>query len=217
MRAVVLSHRQVAAELGHIGDWLAEKGFGVERVHREDAPTVPDADLLVVLGSPNSVATGHCEPPALAEIELVKDWVERGRPYVGICFGAQVLARALGGSVRRMDATYRAFAEVDCADEAPPELSGKWVLWHEDSITAPPDAQVLARVPHADVAFRQGNAVGLQPHIEFDSEIVERLARIVNIADDEWRPLRDALEREEANHASRARSLLDAVWLSFDH
>jgi GMP synthase (glutamine-hydrolysing) len=217
MRAVVLSHRQVAAELGHIGDWLTEKGFGVERVHREDAPAVPDADLLVVLGSPNSVATGHCEPPALTEIALVKDWVERGRPYVGICFGAQVLARALGGSVRRMDTTYRAFAEVDCADEAPPELSGKWVLWHEDAITAPPDARVLARVPHADVAFRRGNAIGLQPHIEFDSEIVERLARIVNIADDEWRPLRDALEREDANHATRARSLLDAVWLSFDH
>jgi len=96
MRAVVLSHRDVADELGHVGDWLEDGGFAVDRVYREDQPSLPTADLLVVIGSPNSVAEGFCQPAARGEIEAVRQWVTADRPYLGICFGAQVLSCALG-------------------------------------------------------------------------------------------------------------------------
>ncbi len=210
-RSVVLSHRGVADELGHIGDWLATSGFSVERIYREDSPSLPDADVLIVLGSPTSVAAGHCRPPAQSEVDAVRDWVASDRPYIGVCFGAQVLARALGGSVTRMDHTFRSYVEFGVSDGAPSELAGPWAVWHEDAITAPEDADVLARLPHADAVFRRGRAWGLQPHIEFDATIVRNLATIVDIPEEQWLSLHDALRHDDGGHATRARALLDRI------
>ena len=210
-RAIVLSHRGVADELGHIGEWLSDSGMSIDRVYREDDPRIPDGDLLVVLGSPNSVASGHCLPPAQAEIEAVRAWVAADRPYVGVCFGAQVLARAFGGSVSRMDRTFRDYIDFETAQGAPSVLEGRWAVWHEDAITAPSEAEVLARLPHADTVFRVGRAWGLQPHVEFDATIVRNLGDVVGIPEDQWLPLHRALSDDDAGHASRSRALLDHI------
>jgi GMP synthase-like glutamine amidotransferase len=210
-RAIVLSHRGVADELGHIGEWLSDSGMSIDRVYREDDPRIPDGDLLVVLGSPNSVASGHCLPPAQAEIEAVRAWVAADRPYVGVCFGAQVLARAFGGSVSRMERTYRDYIDFETAQGAPSVLEGRWAVWHEDAITAPSEADVLARLPHADTVFRIGRAWGLQPHVEFDATIVRNLGDVVGIPEDQWLPLHRALSDDDAGHASRSRALLDHI------
>lgn len=210
-RAIVLSHRGVADELGHIGEWLSDSGMSIDRVYREDDPRIPDGDLLVVLGSPNSVASGHCLPPAQAEIEAVRAWVAADRPYVGVCFGAQVLARAFGGSVSRMDRTYRDYIDFETVQGAPSVLEGRWAVWHEDAITAPSEAEVLARLPHADTVFRVGRAWGLQPHVEFDATIVRNLGDVVGIPEDQWLPLHRALSDDDAGHASRSRALLDHI------
>jgi len=210
-RAIVLSHRGVADELGHIGEWLSDSGMSIDRVYREDDPKIPDGDLLVVLGSPNSVASGHCLPPAQAEIEAVRAWVAADRPYVGVCFGAQVLARAFGGSVSRMDRTYRDYIDFETAQGAPSVLEGRWAVWHEDAITAPSEADVLARLPHADTVFRIGRAWGLQPHVEFDATIVRNLGDVVGIPEEQWLPLHRALSDDGAGHASRSRALLDHI------
>ena len=178
MRAVVLSHRSIAHELGLIGPWLDAVTQGrIERRFREDGVTLADgdADLLVVLGSPGSVADGHCAPGAADEIAAVRAWVEAGRPYLGICFGSQVLARALGGSVRRLEATYRAYRALPTAAGAPDSVAGPWVTWHEDAITAPPGSEVLASLPHADLAFRAGRAWGIQSHVEVTGDSLERM------------------------------------------
>ena len=210
-RAIVLSHRGVADELGHIGEWLSDSGMSIDRVYREDDPKIPDGDLLVVLGSPNSVASGHCLPPAQAEIEAVRAWVAADRPYVGVCFGAQVLARAFGGSVSRMDRTFRDYIDFETAQGAPSVLEGRWAVWHEDAITAPSGADVLARLPHADTVFRIGRAWGLQPHVEFDATIVRNLGDVVGIPEEQWLPLHRALSDDDAGHASRSRALLDHI------
>ena len=210
-RAIVLSHRGVADELGHIGEWLSDSGMSIDRVYREDDSRIPDGDLLVVLGSPNSVASGHCLPPAQAEIEVVRAWVAADRPYVGVCFGAQVLARAFGGSVSRMERTYRDYIDFETAQGAPSVLEGRWAVWHEDAITAPSGADVLARLPHADTVFRIGRAWGLQPHVEFDATIVRNLGDVVGIPEEQWLPLHRALSDDDAGHASRSRALLDHI------
>lgn len=210
-RAIVLSHRGVADELGHIGEWLSDSGMSIDRMYREDDPKIPDGDLLVVLGSPNSVASGHCLPPAQAEIEAVRAWVAADRPYVGVCFGAQVLARAFGGSVSRMERTYRDYIDFETVQGAPSVLEGRWAVWHEDAITAPSEAEVLARLPHADTVFRVGRAWGLQPHVEFDATIVRNLGDVVGIPEDQWLPLHRALSDDDAGHASRSRALLDHI------
>ena len=153
-RAIVLSHRAVAHELGNIGTWFELRDYEVTHVYREDITEDSlvsldhvKGDILFVLGSPSSVADGYCLAPAQQEIELVRQWVSGGRKYVGICFGAQVLACALGGSVRRMDQTFRAFTEMTLTNGAPEVVQGNWAVWHEDAITAPVGAEVMARLP----------------------------------------------------------------------
>ena len=213
--AVVLSHAEVAEELGHIGGWLERHGYSVSRVHRESPIDELRGDLLIALGSPDSVATGYAKEPAAAEIELVSRWVGQGRPYVGVCFGAQVLACALGGSVRRMPSTFRSYVGFEIADGAPLELEGRWSVWHEDAISAPVSSEVLARLPHADAVFRQGRAWGLQPHIEFDSGIVHRLVDKMSVKPGDWECLYEDLRVDDEGHAHRVSALLDVISADF--
>lgn len=212
--AIVLSHRTVAHELGHLQPWFDHNGFLVRRIYREDKPELADADLLVVLGSPHSVVTGYCEPAAEAEIAMVGEWLGRARPYLGVCFGAQVLACALGGRVRRMAETYRAFAPLTLTGDAPQSLEGSWALWHEDAITAPLGSTVLATVPHADTVFVHGSAWGVQPHIELTPDAMARLGPLMNIAPEVWETLYQAMKDDERGLAERAGLLLDTFWAS---
>ncbi len=210
--AVVLSHRAVAHELGPLGAWLDARGFEVSRIHREDAPAVPDADLLVVLGSPGSVADGFCSPADEAEITQVRDWVEAERPYLGICFGSQVLARALGGSVERMRSTDRGWMTLasDEADQA--VFAGPWMVWHEDGLTAPATARVRARSGKADQVFSYRRAWGIQFHPELDSASLERMAVATGAGPEAYEPLVTAMRNDEEGHRQRSLRLFDAFW-----
>ena len=203
----VLSHRDVAAELGHLGTWLEARNTRVSRLFREDSLQIPDADALIVLGSPTSVAEGHCQTAARQEIELVASWIADDRPFLGVCFGAQALACAAGGSVRRMDHTFRAYTEVETEH---PNLEGRWSVWHEDAISAPGEA--IASLLHADAVFRVGRAWGVQPHVEFTSDIVERLARAFGVDDSAWRGLWESLRDDEDGHERRTHRLLDEIF-----
>lgn len=212
-RAVVLSHRAIAHELGAVGDWLTSSGFSVDHVFREDEPTLPDdADLLVVLGSPNSVAEGRCLPAGDREVAQVREWLDSDRPYLGICFGAQVLALATGGRVRRLDETVRGWLPVDVTDTEVPGLSGPWLVWHEDGITAPEAARVLARTDAADEVFTIGRAWGIQFHPELQSDSLERMAVAIGADEPSYRSLVDAMAADESGHRARALALLDAFW-----
>lgn len=196
-RVVVLAHRDIAQELGHLEPWLDEHSYVIERVYRGDEELIDNADLLIVMGSPSSVAAGHLLAPAEKEISMVREWVATGRPYLGLCFGAQVLAKALGGEVNRLERTFRDY--VDCTSGLASEVSfeGPWVVWHDDAITAPPGAEVFARLPHADLAFRAGNAWGFQPHIEVTPASLQRMAIALGAPEAAYEPLVAALAADE--------------------
>ena len=210
--AIVLSHRRVANELGHLEPWFGRNEFVVRRIFREDRPELTDADLLVVLGSPNSVASGYGEQPEASEIAMVGEWIKHDRPYLGICFGSQVLAQALGGSVRRMAEKYRSYTPMTLTSDSPPSLSGSWALWHEDAISAPTNSTVLATMPHADTVFARRSAWGVQPHIEFTPEIVARLGQAIELSPNLWEPMHQAMKDDEIDLAERAALLLDSFW-----
>ena len=212
--ALVLSHRSVAHELGTLGDWLAQEGFTVRRVHREDGVELPDedADLLIVLGSPGSVAAGFCPPAAEKEVEQVRAWVEADRPYLGICFGSQVLALALGGTVERMPTTDRGWMSL-ASDEGESDVcAGPWMVWHEDALTAPREARVRARTGNADQVFSQRRAWGIQFHPELDSAALDRMAAALGAAPDDYQSLVAAMRDDESGHRLRAMRLFDAFW-----
>ncbi len=184
--ANVLAHKSIANELGLIGEWLDERGWTYERLWREEFPVIPDADALIVLGSLDSVASGHCAAWAPSEMDVIREWIDAGTPYLGVCFGAQILASVLGGKVERRPRFYRKVEQLPWNDGT---MRGPWVLWHEDIIAGAGTGEVVSELPHAITALRSGNAWGIQAHIELESGGLERLGRAVGAPPDVFTPL----------------------------
>jgi GMP synthase-like glutamine amidotransferase len=96
-------------------------------------------------------------------------------PVLGLCFGGQALAAALGGEVETAPAPELGWTEIE-TDE--PELvpPGPWLEWHYERFSVPPGATEIARTDAASQAFRHGRHLGVQFHPESTVEIVERWA-----------------------------------------
>jgi GMP synthase (glutamine-hydrolysing) len=119
--------------------------------------------------------------PGLAAI---RDWlteaVRREMPVLGICLGAQLLARALGAAVVPGERKEIGFATVTVDDPTDPVLGGlapgaKVLHWHGDVFELPKGASRLAASElTANQAFRRGNAWGVLFHPEADLALVER-------------------------------------------
>lgn len=218
--AVVTHNSGPGGELGHLGTWLSTRGFDVELVDRDrpfTADVADDADLLVMLGSKWSVARpmnradddAHAAAAIATEIELARRRVAQDRPTLGICFGGQLLSRALGGQVRHLD---RMFMEWETPRSAVAEVGREWFFVHEDHIALPVDALALAEADHATVAFRQGRAWGLQFHPEVDARILDLWFDDLGMDRAQVDRHIDRLRaREEANRAE-AHALFDLIW-----
>lgn len=188
MRVLVVQHEPECPP-ALLGEWLLEEGVaGAELDVRrpydgEELPASLDGHAgLVILGG-HMGANDDAEFPWLTRVkELVRDGVERGVPTLGICLGHQLMAVALGGTVRR-NPLGRQVGVYDVgwtdAVTADPLLGGlgraRGVQWNNDVVTRMPESGVvLARAPRGEVqAARFGEvAWGLQLHPEADAGVV---------------------------------------------
>lgn len=157
---------------------------GVEVVVRrpldgEALPEHPEVAGAVVMGGPMNVDDHGTYPALAAERDWIAEAVEREIPVLGVCLGAQLIARALGGEVRPGPEPEIGFAPIDVSDQADPVVGGlapsATVLhWHGDVFDLPDGAVPLAsseRTEHQ--AFRLGSAWALLFHAEADAALVE--------------------------------------------
>lgn len=167
-----------------LGEVFAESGFDVGTFDvvspaRPDDPVVdvtfPDAtdyDVIVTLGA-RWAADDDSLPWVGAQMEMLRRALAAGAGVLGVCFGGQLLARALGGTVGRSPQPEIGWHDVHSSDDAlVPQ--GPWFQWHFDRFTVPPDAIGIAGNDRAVQAFQQGRALGLQFHPEVDVDLVER-------------------------------------------
>ena len=175
MRALVFGNLD-DDDLGAVGDWAEERQFHLERVMREEiaGPVDIDAhDLVISLGSVWSVYWPALQATLRPELDALRRAVEIGVPVLGICFGGQMLAAALGAKVTR--APQPEIGWIDVESDVPDLVApGPWMAWHIDRFTVPEGAIELARTPLAPQAFRVGRSLGLQFHPEVDAAIVKR-------------------------------------------
>jgi GMP synthase-like glutamine amidotransferase len=177
MRALFVQHDHVSP-VGPIGERLAERGYTVDELvvvpaDRFHAPAVvadfPDPtayDVIVPMGAPWSVYDLATIGPWIEpELDLLRRAVAGGVPVLGICFGGQALAAALGGSVVPADEVEIGWTEVD-TDEPDLVEAGPWFEWHHDRWVAPPGACVVARTAAAEQAFVVGRSLAVQFHPE---------------------------------------------------
>ena len=167
-----------------LGEVFTESGFDVSTfdvvpARDPDNPvrevTFPDPapfDAIVPLGA-RWAAYDDTVPWIAAEMAMVRAALDSGTGVLGVCFGGQLLARALGGTVARSPEPEIGWHDVDTGDTALVP-GGPWFQWHFDRFTAPPGAHTVARNAHAVQAFSLGRALGLQFHPEVDGALVEQ-------------------------------------------
>ncbi|MBE3639108.1 type 1 glutamine amidotransferase [Mangrovicoccus algicola] len=172
MKVLVLQN-STSSGLGTFGSLLADR-HGAELIIR-DARTesyreFPDHDLLVVLGSPRGVYEMDAHPWIRQQRDFLKSRVAQDRPTLGICFGAQLIASALGAEVLPMGDKIHGWRVNDHAADA--LWQGPWFRWHGDRFDVPEGCELLAADGTVPQAFQHGRAIGVQFHPEVDATIV---------------------------------------------
>lgn len=175
VRTLIVANRS-DADPGYVGEALLARAARFEVLLREDEwspPGLQDYDVVVSLGSEWSVYWEHVAPEVTREAVLLRQAVDAGKPVLGLCFGAQILAHALGGAVRAAPAPELGWHRVD-SDVPHLVPEGPYVQWHSDRFDLPPGARELARNGAGPQAYTLGSAVGLQFHPEATPEVVRR-------------------------------------------
>jgi GMP synthase-like glutamine amidotransferase len=170
-RALFISHEADVAP-GYIGEAAQRRGFAVERldIWETQLPDPGSYDLIVPLGSAEA-AYDDAVSWLAGELEFLRRATQAGVPMFGICFGAQVLARALGGAVRPATQPEVGWFTID--SDAEDDISpGPWLEWHFDTLMPPDGAKVLARSPAGVQAYQYGRHLGVQFHPEVSPDIL---------------------------------------------
>jgi len=180
----MVQHDHVTAS-GSVGARLRERGFEIDEIlvvteENFETPNVefvfPDAgnyDLVIPMGAPWSAWDDACIGRWLQpELEWIRTVVEADIPVFGICFGGQLMARALGGAVARGTKAEIGWTVIHSDD---PSLvsSGPWFQFHYDQWTMPNGAVEIARNAVAPQAFTYGRSLAVQFHPELDTAILK--------------------------------------------
>jgi len=172
--------------LGTLEAHLAQAGLAcryVELFRGIPAPSELDrAAGLVVLGGPMNVDQVRAYPFLQPEVDRIRDAVMRPLPVLGICLGAQLLAKSLGARVFANPVKEIGWYEIELTAAAAqdPLLQGcppraTVFQWHGDTFDLPPGAVHLAQSAACrHQAFRYGSrAYALQFHVEMTEAMVE--------------------------------------------
>jgi GMP synthase-like glutamine amidotransferase len=186
MRMSVLQHVEFEAPAG-VAEWAAGRGVPLRIFHLYRDPTLPplsDFDMLTVMGGPMS-ANDEARLEWLGpEIALVREAIAAGKTVLGICLGAQIIAKALGARVYPGRTKEIGWFPVQRTAGSPPVFDGLPETftpfhWHGETFDLPRGARLLAgsKVTEAQ-AFAVGHHVlGLQFHMEATEESVRALVK----------------------------------------
>ena len=162
---------------GYLRELLENDGFEITSINtKHDQLIEKDYSLVVILGAPESANDDL--PYLKAEQQLIRNYVEKKTPILGICLGSQLIAKTFGAKV------YRGLRkEIGFYNDL--KISGDSVFfsgfknpftvfhWHGDTFDLPTDAIRLASSKHyLNQAFQYKSAVGLQFHLEVNEEMV---------------------------------------------
>ena len=169
---------ELDAQAGLLGPWARARGLTLSVIHLGGGDRLPgrlpDCAGVVVLGSAQT-AFDDTVPWLAAELALVAQALADGVPLLGICFGGQVLARALGARLYRLPDPEIGWVRL--ASQHPGLAGGPWLEWHRDGFDLPPGARELATGGASVQAYAIGPHLGLQFHPEATEPITQAWLR----------------------------------------
>ena len=152
------------------GHGFTFEGFNV--VDNEFPSGADAADGWLITGSKHGAYEDHDWIPPLEE--LIREIYAAGRPLVGVCFGHQIIAQALGGTVEKFDGGWS-------VGHTTYDIEGQKMAinaWHQDQVTAlPPGAKVIGSSDFCEnAALVYDNRIyTIQPHPEFTAHMIGQL------------------------------------------
>jgi len=172
---------------GAILDWVSKKKHRLQytRFYKgEDPPDASGVDLLIIMGGPMNVFDFHIHPWMEEEIAWVKEFILMGKPVLGICLGAQIIAAALGQEVypgpHREIGWYNlqffpSLGDFKIFGDLP--VTRKVFHWHGDTFNIPEEATRIAAsqaFPNQGFIYRN-KVIALQFHLEVTPESLKLL------------------------------------------
>ncbi|MCU7811738.1 MAG: type 1 glutamine amidotransferase [Candidatus Thiodiazotropha sp. (ex Notomyrtea botanica)] len=182
MKPIRIFRHLVCHHPGYLGEFLQQRGVPWQLVCIDQDHPIPqstdDVSALVFMGAGVSV---NDDPPWVeGELQLIRKAFEVDLPVMGICFGAQLMSKALGGTISRgegMEIGWHPLQKVG-------EDSDGWLEglphhfdafhWHADTFTLPQSSRhILSSACFPHQGFVMGDHIGLQFHLEMTQEMVE--------------------------------------------
>ena len=227
-RPKVVAIRHVPFEdLGAFAPELVKRNFDVQYldagIDALRSPATDDAELLVVLGGPIGANQEDIYPFLTTELQTIESRIAANRPLIGICLGAQLMARSLGARVYPGPAKEIGFAPIELTSAGQEsclcEYEGSVVLhWHGDTFDLPENSKQLASSAICEnQAFIYGSsAIAFQFHPEaagnqFETWLIAHNVELTD-ADIDIRALREEWKAQKEQLQARAQRCL-ARWL----
>jgi GMP synthase (glutamine-hydrolysing) len=169
---LILQHAE-GEWIGSMEHWFADKEYSLSTIrldHDEQLPEESSFDWLIVMGGPMSVYDESGYPWLVAEKQFIREAIDQNKTVLGICLGGQLIANALGATVKANSQQEIGWYEVHkVAAEAEwlPETF-KPLSWHGDMFEVPEKATSLAYskvTPSQGFAFNE-RVIALQFHLE---------------------------------------------------
>lgn len=170
-----------------LGTYLEDKGFALQTVAMERNDPFPESlekiDAVICLGGPMNVYEEQKYPFLVEEDKFIKTVVKRQIPFLGICLGSQLLAKACGGKVVTSPVKEIGFGNIRLTASGTQDtlFSGlaedlRVYQWHEDMAELPLEGERLAFSAECpQQAWKIGpNAYGLQFHIEITADSIHK-------------------------------------------
>ncbi|MFB6296146.1 MAG: type 1 glutamine amidotransferase [Halobacteriales archaeon] len=175
-----------------------------------DLPGTFDFDGFVVTGSRASV---YWEDSWIADlIDWTREAIDRGLPCLGVCYGHQVVAEALGGTVEHMGEYEIGYREVERVGDsrllAGVDDSFTVFTTHQDAVTElPPGAEPIAENEYGNHGFRTDGVFTVQFHPEYDLETAEAVAGDKDLPAEKEERVMDGITEENYAAACEAKRL----------
>ncbi|MEW8230303.1 MAG: gamma-glutamyl-gamma-aminobutyrate hydrolase family protein [Candidatus Thiodiazotropha endolucinida] len=220
MRAHYLQHVPFE-DLGSIENWLKRTGYEITSTslyESEELPGIESVDLLVIMGGPMSVNDDQDFPWLVEEKEFIKKVIESGKPVLGICLGAQLIACSLGAEVFSNSVKEIGWIPIRATDSNNqsvflfPEETDVF-HWHGETFNLPMGATRIAESAACEnQAYQIGkHVIGLQFHLEttpvsaqaivencrdelIEGEYIQSAAEILSVPQEQYRSINSLME-----------------------
>src|SRR4051794_21112409 len=184
---LVIVQQDAAHGPGLLLPWARSRRIGLRVIRLDRGEALPDAASAIVLGAPRLPAAGG----------QLSHWMDASdRPLLALGAAAHVLARGLGGEVRRAAVPHVGWTSTEPDD--PSVVPGPWLAWQHEVVELPPGVPVAAAGDHGAQVFGDGRRTGVVFRAQATPEMVERWADELEDCDD--------IAAAGRRHAVRARA-----------